>query len=122
MALGAALALRQPLKADIIRDRANLGRETDEGLLENVYRLQIMNMDEKPHRYRLTASGLKDIKVVTVDKQPVEVDAATTHNVFVSLQADPNNVKPGSTPVHIQVQDVDNPAISVNEKASFLAR
>lgn len=122
VALGTALYLREPLKANIIRDRTNLGRETDDGLLENVYRMQIMNMDEKPHRYRLTASGVKDIKVVTVDRQPLEVGAATTHNVFVSLQVDPSNVKPGSTPVHIRVQDVDDPAISVNEKASFLAR
>ena len=57
VALGVALFMREPLKANIIRDRTNLGSETDDGLLENKFRMQIMNMDEKPHRYTLSASG-----------------------------------------------------------------
>jgi hypothetical protein len=79
-------------------------------------------MDEKPHRYRLTASGLEGLKVVTAEAQPLEVHAAESHNISISLRVDPNDVKPGSTQVHIQVQDVDNPAFSVNEKTSFIVK
>jgi cytochrome c oxidase accessory protein FixG len=122
VALGVALYVRTPLKANIMRDRTTLVRETDDGLLENVYRMQIINMDEKPHRYRLTASGLEGLKVVTAEAQPLEVHAAESHNISISLRVDPNDVKPGSTQVHIQVQDVDNPAFSVNEKTSFIVK
>ena len=122
VALGVALYMRQPLKANIIRDRANLGRETDEGLLENVYRMQIINMEEKPHRYVLSASGVNNLQLVTTDKQPLEIGPASSHTVFVSLRADPNDVKPGSNQVFIKVEDADNPKISVNEKTSFLVR
>ncbi|MFP5394390.1 MAG: cytochrome c oxidase accessory protein CcoG, partial [Gammaproteobacteria bacterium] len=39
----ATLALRTPLKLDVLRDRGSMGREVDDGLIENVYRLQVMN-------------------------------------------------------------------------------
>ena len=53
-----ALCMRVPLKVDVIRDRARLvarGRRARK--LENVYRLQVMNTQETPHRYRHRACG-----------------------------------------------------------------
>jgi polyferredoxin len=37
------LITRTPLKLGVMRDRGALGREVEDGGLENVYRLQIMN-------------------------------------------------------------------------------
>ncbi|MDP2829841.1 MAG: cytochrome c oxidase accessory protein CcoG [Sulfuricellaceae bacterium] len=122
VALGAALYMRIPLKANIIRDRSTLVRETDEGLLENVYRMQLINMDEKAHRYTLAASGMDGLKVSIKETMPLEVEAASTRVVSVSLTVDPGNLKPGSTQVFIKVQDVDDSAVSTNEKTSFLVR
>ena len=51
VAIGTALALRVPLKVNVVRDRGALVRETDDGRLSNVYRLQIMNTDERAHRW-----------------------------------------------------------------------
>ena len=59
-ALAGALALRVPLKVDIVRDRASLAREVEGGRIENVYRIQVMNTQERAHRYRIGASGLPD--------------------------------------------------------------
>src|SRR6476661_4533117 len=42
-AFGLSLAMRTPLKMDVLRDRGAMGREVDGGVIENVYRLQIMN-------------------------------------------------------------------------------
>src|SRR5687767_4264464 len=42
-ALLVSLALKTPLKVDVIRDRAAMSREVEGGLVENVYRLQVMN-------------------------------------------------------------------------------
>ena len=48
-----AISQRMPLELDIIRDRNSLYRETNDGLVENVYTLKVINMDEKAHRYSL---------------------------------------------------------------------
>ncbi|MCC7017883.1 MAG: cytochrome c oxidase accessory protein CcoG, partial [Rhodospirillales bacterium] len=58
-----ALATRQPLKVDVLRDRALLAREGDNGMIENSYRLQIMNISEAPQRYAIRVAGLPGIEI-----------------------------------------------------------
>ena len=61
------LATRNPLKVDVLRDRGALAREISGGVVENVYRLQLMNTDERPRRYEIRAEGLSGLEVVGVD-------------------------------------------------------
>jgi cytochrome c oxidase accessory protein FixG len=119
-AFSTGLYLRSPLKVDVIRDRGALARETREGLVENVYRLQLMNTDERPHRYRISASGLPGLAVV-VD-EPVHVPAATTQGVAVAVRVDPAGVAAGSHTVVFHVEDVDDPAVRRDEKSRFFVR
>jgi len=84
-ATGASLYLRNPLKVDIIRDRGALAREAAPGLIENVYRLQIMKHREKPRRFTIAATGLPGLKVMGV-AQPVEVGAAAALLLPFELQ------------------------------------
>ena len=48
-----SLSLRTPFKVDVVRDRSALSRITENGTLENVYRLQIMNAAEHMQTFRL---------------------------------------------------------------------
>ncbi|MDP2242009.1 MAG: cytochrome c oxidase accessory protein CcoG [Burkholderiales bacterium] len=116
----AALYFRSPLKVDVIRDRATLVREVEDGLLENVYRLQIMNTDERPRRYTITVSGLEGLRVVA--RQPVEVAGATTEAVAVAVRVDPVNIKPGSHAVVFHVADSDDPRVKADEKSRFYVK
>ncbi len=54
----ASLLLRVPFKVDVVRDRGALARQVEDGWIENVYRLQIMNATERMQTYRVRASGL----------------------------------------------------------------
>jgi cytochrome c oxidase accessory protein FixG len=119
-ALLAGLYLRVPLKVDVIRDRATLVRDTSEGLIENVYRLQIMNTDERMHRYVVRTSGLEGLTVSL--RQPVEVPGATTLAVAVAVRADPAGLKPGSHPIVFHVEDVADPHVRADEKSRFFVR
>ncbi len=57
--------MRVPLKVDVIRDRGAMVREVEDGELENVYRLQVMNATEAPHRYRIGVEGLPGLRVAS---------------------------------------------------------
>ncbi|MDH5265893.1 MAG: cytochrome c oxidase accessory protein CcoG, partial [Betaproteobacteria bacterium] len=73
VAAAVALFMRVPLKVDVIRDRGAMVREVEDGELENVYRLQVMNATESPHRYRIAVEGLPGIRVASeplVDMAP----------------------------------------------------
>ena len=63
-ALAASIALRSPFKVDVVRDRASLARQVEDGEVENVYRLQIMNATEMSQSYRVTAEGLPGLRIV----------------------------------------------------------
>lgn len=116
-----SLMMRIPLRVDVIRDRGTLVREADDGMLENVYRLQIMNTDEKPHQYKITASGLPGLKVVS--EQPAfAVESATTATFTISLRVNPDDVKVGSHQVMLHIQSPDNVKLRVDEKTSFLVK
>jgi cytochrome c oxidase accessory protein FixG len=54
---GVALAMRTPLGLDVIRDRNSLFRILDDGRIENVYTLKILNKSELARDFEVTVSG-----------------------------------------------------------------
>ena len=120
--LGAAmvtsLALRNPLKLDVIRDRGSMGREVEDGMIENVYRLQLMNTLEAPQRLRIAVSGVKSARVV--EGEMVELGAATTRAIPVRVRIEPGEAMPGSNRIAFQVTSNDGHGLAVEEDAVFL--
>lgn len=112
------LAHRIPLKVDIIRDRSTLAREADDGSIENVYMLQIMNTEEQPHRYKVTVDGLNGVGIAGDNE--VEVPAATLQGFNTVVRVPPESGKQGANPIHFEIVASENPEIKVREKASFL--
>jgi cytochrome c oxidase accessory protein FixG len=113
------LVLRIPLELDVIRDRNTLYRETRDGLIENVYTLKILNMDEQPHRYILRAEGVDGLKLVT-DQEEIFVEASSVYEMVVRLQADEFNLEQRSVPVSFHLQATDANHLSIVEEARFL--
>jgi polyferredoxin len=112
------LANRIPLKVDIIRDRSILAREIDDGRIENIFTLNVMNTEEKPHRYKVSVAGLSDIELA--DQREIEVPAAASQSVIVRVLAGAETGKKGANPIFFDVVEQENPQIRVHEKASFL--
>jgi len=112
------LSQRLPVGLDIIRDRNQLYRETS-GMIENVYTLKILNMDERPHDYNLRAEGLPDL-VLALDQTPVEVDAGKVIDLPVRLRVPEDNIYASSMDVIFTLSATDNDKIAISKKARFL--
>ena len=112
-----ALLMRTPLKVDVIRDRGAMGRELEDGMIENVYRLQIMNTDEAPHRYRITAHGLASIRVAS--EEEVWLDGASSRAVPVRVRVSPGTGQTGSNPMRFDIRALDREGLRVEEKSVF---
>ncbi|WP_313035497.1 cytochrome c oxidase accessory protein CcoG, partial [Massilia alkalitolerans] len=117
-AMVASLALRNPLKLDVIRDRGSMGREVEDGMIENVYRLQVMNTLEQAQRLRITVDGIASAKVV--DEDMVEIDAATTRAVPVRVRIAGGDGRPGSNRIAFTLASKDGAALQVTEEAAFI--
>jgi cytochrome c oxidase accessory protein FixG len=116
MALAISLALRVPLKVDVVRDRAALARLVAGGQLENVYRLQVMNATEETQRYAITAGGLPGLRIAAGGE--AVVGPAESRWVAVWLQVPHGSLQPGSHPIHFDIQAAGG--AHVREKSVFL--
>ena len=113
-----SLATRVPLKVDVIRDRSLLAREADDGRIENVYNLKIMNTTEEPNRYALSVAGLEGIELV--GERSVEVGSAENHEITVVVRVPPDSGRTGANTIYFDVKAENHDQIAVHEKASFL--
>ena len=118
VAMLASMALRTPLKVDVVRDRAALARVVAGGKLENIYRLQIMNATEAPQRYRIGARGLAGLELAS--EPEVEIGAADSRWVAVRLHIPYGSVPQGAHPVHFDVEAIGGTPAHVAEKTVFL--
>jgi polyferredoxin len=113
-----SLFLRAPVHADILRDRRELYRFGDEGLIENAYQVKLINKRETPHRYSirvLEPAGLQ-IDIAAEIRAP----AGDVINVPMTLAAPEGQIR-GGVDVLLEIRDLDQPAIIVREKTRFFA-
>ncbi|HZV65038.1 MAG TPA: cytochrome c oxidase accessory protein CcoG [Telluria sp.] len=117
-AFGVSLALRLPLKLDVIRDRGAMGREVENGMIENVYRLQIMNTAEAAHTFRVGVTGIASIALA----EPVEamLEGASARTLAVRVRIATGAGKPGSNHIAFELEALDQPSLRVRESAVFI--
>jgi polyferredoxin len=112
------LAHRIPLRVDVIRDRQTLSQETAAGNIENLYRLQIINMDDKRHSYRISAKGIDGLKIVRGDH--IEIAPLGTANLSVALEATRMALNKPTQPITFIIAAEDDVRIARESKSSFL--
>ncbi|MDO9206208.1 cytochrome c oxidase accessory protein CcoG [Methylotenera sp.] len=131
VSLLASLWYRTPFRVNVIRDRGVMARLTDDGMLENIYRLQIMNGTEKTQQYQISVSGVKDLEIKaeaakenhdSKDKEQsntITVKPAESRWIIVDLKIPDGSLKSGSHKIHFEIQAVESKQI-VTEKSIFL--
>ncbi len=112
-----ALAIRNPLKVDVIRDRRVLAREVEGQFIENIYTLNLMNTIEARQQFRVVVDGLPG--VVVKRGGLIEAAGASTVASSVSVRIPVESVKAGSHSIHFTITSIDDPSISTREKAAF---
>jgi cytochrome c oxidase accessory protein FixG len=118
-ALLTALATRPALRVDVVRDRGVLSRVVEQGWVENVYRLQVMNATERAQPVRVAAAGLPGLQVVP---QPAfTLAGAEARWVPLAVRVPPEaaaQAGPGSHPIRFEVVADGEPVVV--EKSTFL--
>lgn len=127
LGIGAALivsmATRSTLRVDVIRDRGALGREVAGGLIENVYRLQVINTSESPLTLHLSATGVPGLSILPADHPYEEliVEGSANRLVPVVVQAPASAAEPGLYDIKLQVTALSSTGQEtvVTEASSF---
>ena len=121
----ASIWARKPFKVDVVRDRGVMARVVDDGWVENVYRLQIMNVTESVQRYRLAAAGLQ--QMATDLRGDVIIEPAQARWVAIAVRVPPQTAAaagPGSHVVHFHIERVQETAgdssATLQERSTFM--
>ena len=116
--LGYSLLTRMPLIVDVIRDRNALYREVHGDRIENTYSLKVINLDDAPHRYRLSASGVDSLQIAA-PTAPIALAPGSVSTVITRLEAASVQAQ-GVRPITFTLTAIDKPTITVSETARFI--
>jgi polyferredoxin len=114
-----SVAGRVPLGLDVIRDRNALYRETDEGLIENVYLLKILNMSTAEQTYTLRVRGIEGAELV-LDRDDLRVAGGAVLELPLSVRADEAQLNARSMPIEFLLSTSGEAPLVVVEEARFL--
>jgi len=114
-----SILTRSPIGLDVIRDRNSLYRETNEGLIENVYIIKVLNMDKQEHRYTLTVEGVPDL-ILKKDSDNIVVKSGEVIELPIRVQADADNLKQRSNEIKFTLKAIDHDDLKAVEDARFL--
>ncbi len=117
---GLAVAHRMPIDIDVLRDRNTLYRELDDGRMENVFTLRLINKDQHPHTFRVTALNLPDA-VVDSDEPLQTVPAEDVKSVVVRVRV-PAGSGHGGRDFAFRAQSTDDTQLTVTSRARFFSK
>ena len=112
-----SLATRIPLKVNILKDRNTLSREADDGSIENIYRLQIMNTGDQTRRFRITISGSDQLRLGSDEEVTVAGGEIGIQTAIV--RAESGSIPSGASTVTFSVADIADESVAVKEESKF---
>ncbi|MNC17249.1 Ubp3 associated protein Bre5 [compost metagenome] len=116
-AFATALYMRPLAELDVIKDRV-LYRENEEGRIENVYTLKIMNKDQRDHVYTIDVSGLDGL--VFEGRREVKAVAGEILSVPLELSIDPEQLPSSTNEILFTIQAADIPGKTFDAESRFI--
>jgi cytochrome c oxidase accessory protein FixG len=115
-----ALATRQPLHLDVIRDRNALYRELPGERIENVYTLKILNKSDIGHVMIFSAEGVPGI---TIETEPAELElgGGQIMSIAARVSAPRTSLVAGGQDIIISAQAADDDQLRTKGEARFIA-
>ena len=120
----ASLWVRTPFRVNVVRDGV-MARMTNDGKIENVYRLQLMNGTEQTQYYQLKVNGLKDVEIEAEAQEGanhekwIMVKPTESRWVIVDLKIPDGDMASGSHKIEFEVSAKGSKEVAI-EKSVFL--
>ncbi|SFP31147.1 cytochrome c oxidase accessory protein CcoG [Pseudomonas borbori] len=112
-----AVASRSLVELDVLKDRV-LYRENEEGRIENVYTLKIMNKAQQPVTFLIEADGLDGL--VYEGKREVKALAGEVLSLPVELSIAPENLPSSTNEIMFRIRSADDASITNDAASRFI--
>jgi len=112
-----AVIERPLVKLDVLKDRV-LYRENEQGMIENVYTLKLMNKAQTPQTLIIEASGLDGL--VYSGRSEIQANAGELITVPVELSIAPEKLPSSTNDIVFRVRSVDDETIHDDADSRFI--
>ncbi len=112
------LLSRVPLELNVIRDRNELFTTTDSGLIENIYTLQLLNMDKSMHEFEVRISGIEGAQII--GDTLYTLDGGEVATLTLRVRADPAKLGAHNQELDFEVVATDTDSLRAVSESRFL--
>jgi cytochrome c oxidase accessory protein FixG len=109
---------RVPLEVTVIRDRNELFTTTDSGLIENIYTLQLLNMDKSMHEFEVSISGIEGAQII--GDTFYTVNGGEIETITLRVRADPAKLGVHNQQLDFEVFATDMASLRTTSESRFL--
>ena len=109
---------RIPLEMTIIRDRNQLYVTTDTGEIDNIYTLQLVNMDKNMHEFKISISGIAGAEIIGETLHTL--DGGEVRSISLRVRAEPEDLQRPSTQLDFSAEATDMPSLRVTQESRFV--
>ncbi len=109
---------RTPLELTAIRDRNQLFVTTDTGAIDNIYTLQLVNMDRAMHEFEIAISGMAGATLIGDTLHTL--DGGEVRAISIRVRAEPATLTTPSTEITFEVTATDTPDLHTSTESRFV--
>jgi polyferredoxin len=109
---------RIPVELTAIRDRTQLYMTTDSGAIENIYTLQLANMDNDMHIFDIAIEGIEGATIVGVTRHTL--DGGEVRSISLRVSVEPRELSSPSTELDFTATVPDKPSLKATAESRFM--
>jgi polyferredoxin len=109
---------RIPAELTVIRDRNQLYITTDSGAIDNIYTLQLANMDRTMHEFEISISGVEGAEII--GKTSHTLNGGEVRAISLRVRAEPAVLDKPSTELNFRAEASDMPSVYANSESRFM--
>jgi cytochrome c oxidase accessory protein FixG len=109
---------RVPLELTAIRDRNQLYLTNETGAIENVYTLNLVNMDKDAHEFVISTYGLEGAELIGETRHAL--DGGEVRAITLRVRIEPELLSKPSTELDFKAQAADKPSLQATAESRFM--
>lgn len=109
---------RIPLELSITRDRNQLYVTAGSGAIDNIYTLQVLNMDPHMHQFEVSFSGIENAELI--GETTHTLNGGEVRSISLRIRAMPETLSKPSTEIDFQVEATDSPGLRATHESRFM--
>ena len=109
---------RIPLEMTVIRDRTNLFVQTDAGDIDNIYSINLVNMDEAMHEFEIILEDFPQGEII--GDTLYTLDSGEVRTLTLRVRAKPETLDRPSTEISFEAVSTDMPSLRAASESRFM--